>query len=108
METCATWPQGSVSSEFREPIKSNAPVLIFSGEADPITPPWHADKVAERLTNELHLVFAGMGHGNLANRCSSNLFKEFLESASIDGLDTSCVEGIKPPPFFVDFTGPRP
>ena len=108
METCAAWPKGSVSSEFREPIKSNAPVLIFSGEADPITPPWHADKVAEGLTNELHLVFAGMGHGNLANRCSSNLFKEFLESASIDGLDTSCVEGIVPPPFFVDFTGPRP
>jgi pimeloyl-ACP methyl ester carboxylesterase len=108
METCAAWPKGSVSSEFRKPIASDVPVLIFSGEADPITPPWHADKVAEGLTNELHLVFSGMGHGNLTNRCSSNLFKEFLESASVDGLDTTCVDGIEPPPFFVDFTGPRP
>ncbi len=108
METCAAWPKGSVSPEFREPISSNVPVLIFSGEADPITPPWHAEKVAEGLTNELHLVFSGMGHGNLANRCSSNLFRKFIENASVGGLDTTCVDGIEPPPFFVDFTGPRP
>ncbi|MFT3894572.1 MAG: alpha/beta fold hydrolase [Anaerolineales bacterium] len=108
MKTCAAFPKGSVSSEFRKPFASDKPVLIFSGEADPITPPWHAEKVAEEFTNELHLVFTGMGHGNLANRCSSNLFREFIESASVDGLDTTCVNGIEPPPFFVDFTGPRP
>ena len=108
MDTCTAWPKGSVSSEFREPITSNTPVLIFSGEADPITPPWHAEKVAEGLTNETHLVFSGMGHGNLANRCSTNVFRSFIEDASVEGLDTTCVDGIEPPPFFVDFTGPRP
>ena len=105
---CETWPQGVVSAEFREPIVSDVPVLILSGEADPITPPYHAEKVAESLTNELHLVFADMGHGNLASRCSVGLFKEFLENASIAGLDTACVENIQPPPFFVDFSGPQP
>lgn len=108
VETCAAWPKGTVSPEFRDPIASDVPVLIFSGDADPITPPAHAEEVSETLTNELHLVFAGMGHGNLANRCTTNLFKDFIESASIDGLDTSCVDGIEPPPFFVDFSGPRP
>src|SRR5690606_32651436 len=62
---CSEWEQGSVSTEFREPIISDVPVLILSGEADPITPPRHAERVAESLTNELHLVFSGMGHGNL-------------------------------------------
>jgi pimeloyl-ACP methyl ester carboxylesterase len=108
VETCSTWPKGTVSPEFREPIVSDVPVLILSGDVDPITPPIHADKVAEGLTNEIHLIFRGMGHGNLANRCTSNLFEDFIESASIQGLDTSCVEGIEPPPFFVDFSGPRP
>lgn len=105
---CAEWPKGKVSPEFREPVVSDVPVLILSGDADPITPPWHADIVAESLTNEIHLVFLGMGHGNLSSPCSTDLFKAFIESASIEGLDTVCVDGVQPPPFFVDFSGPRP
>ncbi|MBI5353606.1 MAG: alpha/beta fold hydrolase [Chloroflexi bacterium] len=105
---CADWPKGKVSPEFRAPVTSNVPVLILSGDADPITPPWHADKVAESLTNEIHLIFSGMGHGNFSSRCSTNIFKSFIENASIEGLDTSCVKDIQPPPFFIDFSGPRP
>jgi pimeloyl-ACP methyl ester carboxylesterase len=107
-EVCAKWPKGTVSAEFRAPLVSNVPALIFSGEADPITPPWHAEKIAISLSNELHLVFKGMGHGNLASRCTTNLLKSFLDSASTAGLQTSCVADIQPPPFFVDFYGPRP
>ena len=108
MEVCAEWPKGQVLSEFRQPISSDVPVLMLSGEADPITPPWHANKVAEGLTNEIHLIFPDMGHGNLASRCTINLFKDFIESASTVGLDTSCTKNIQAPPFFVDFSGPRP
>lgn len=107
-EVCAAWPKGQVSPDFRAPVVSDVPILIFSGEADPITPPWHAQEVAESLTNELHLVFKGMGHGNLNSRCTARLLKDFIDSASITGLDTACVETIAPPPFFVDFSGPRP
>ena len=105
---CAEWPKGQVSPEFRIPVKSDVPVLILSGEADPITPPWHAEKVAETLSNDLSLTFTGMGHGNLSSRCTTNLFKDFIKSASPEGLDTTCVANIQPPPFFIDFSGPRP
>jgi pimeloyl-ACP methyl ester carboxylesterase len=105
---CARWPKGSVSAAFRDPVSSNVPTLILSGEADPITPPWHADKVAAGFSNKLQLLFKGMGHGNLSSRCTTNLFKDFLDNASTTGLDTTCVTGIQPPPFFVDFSGPRP
>ena len=107
-EVCSEWQKGEVSSEFRQPVVSDVPVLIFSGSADPITPPYHGDRVAESLTNEIHLVFSNMGHGNLANTCGTQVFQTFIENASIAGLDTSCVENIQPPPFFVDFSGPRP
>lgn len=105
---CAAWPKGNVSPEFREPIKSNIPTLILSGDADPITPPWHAEKVAESLTNELSVTFSEMGHGNLANLCGVKLLKNFIDTTSVDKLDTTCVNGVKPSPFFVDFSGPRP
>ncbi|HEX5807192.1 MAG TPA: alpha/beta fold hydrolase [Anaerolineales bacterium] len=107
-EVCARWPKGEVSPAFREPVSSDIPVLIFSGRADPITPPRHVDTVAESLSNEKHLLFEGMAHGNLSSRCSVRIFRDFLERASTAGLDTSCVESIQPPPFFVDFSGPRP
>lgn len=105
---CAAWPKGQVSAEFRAPVQSDVPVLILSGEADPITPPWHAEAVAESLGNDLHLVFKNMGHGNLMSQCGVTLFKNFLESASLDGLDTACVSKVAPLPFFIDFSGPRP
>lgn len=105
---CLEWPRGEVSPEFRTPVESQLPVLIFSGSADPITPPRYAEEVAESLSNSTHLVFPRMGHGNLSGRCSLNIFNDFLTSASTEDLDTSCVAGIQPPPFFVDFSGPRP
>ena len=105
---CAEWRKGKVSPEFREPVRSEVPVLILSGEADPITPPHHAEEVAETLGNEIHLVFSGMGHGSLASRCTANIFRDFIENPVISELDTTCAEKIQPPPFFVDFSGPRP
>jgi pimeloyl-ACP methyl ester carboxylesterase len=108
LEVCAEWQKGTVTPEFREPISSDVPVLILSGEVDPITPPHHAEEVAESLSYEIHLVFAGMGHGNLASKCSVNILRDFIENPAIANLDTTCVKEIQPPPFFVDFSGPRP
>ncbi|MBM4427029.1 MAG: alpha/beta hydrolase [Chloroflexi bacterium] len=105
---CKSWQKGQVSPQFREPVVSDVPVLILSGEADPITPPHHAEKVAESLSNDLHLIFAGMGHGNMTSVCGSNIFTAFVESGTLSGLETDCVDKVSPPPFFVNFSGPRP
>jgi hypothetical protein len=81
---------------------------MLSGEADPITPPRHAEQLSGSLRNSLHLIFSGMGHGNATSNCTSRIIDRFIEEGSIDGLDTACVESVEPPPFFVDFSGPRP
>ncbi|MEJ5224707.1 MAG: alpha/beta hydrolase [Anaerolineales bacterium] len=108
LSVCADWPRGQVSADFRAPIRSDVPVLIFSGEADPITPPRHAERLLEGLPNSLHLVFDESGHGNIANRCSAGIVEAFVKSASIEGLDVACVPGVRPAPFFTNFNGPRP
>jgi len=107
-EVCAAWPQGAVSAEFRQPVSSDVPVLLLSGEADPITPPEYADEVARTLPNSLHLVAPGMGHGILLRGCVNRLANRFIANGSVEGLDASCVQDIEPPPFFVSPTGPRP
>ena len=43
------------------------PALLLSGTRDPVTPPSGAKAVASHLSNSLHLVVPGAGHGS-ANR----------------------------------------
>lgn len=108
LEVCAVWPQSEPPQVVHDPVSSDVPVLILSGGTDPITPPHHAEQLAGSLDNELHLIFDGMGHGNSSNQCAAKILDRFVESASINDLETDCVKTIEPPPFFVDFSGPQP
>lgn len=49
-------------ASFREPVISDVPVLLISGELDGRTPPANAEKVAIGLRNSAHLRIGGMGH----------------------------------------------
>jgi len=108
VEVCKAWPHVDPPTVVHEPVSSDVPVLMLSGEADPITPPWHAQQLATSLRNSLHLIFKNMGHGNSESNCASKILDKFFETASVQDLDTSCTKDIEPPPFFVDFSGPQP
>src|SRR5690606_14370622 len=105
---CELWPTGELPEGFKEPVISDVPTLLLSGEADPVTPPENAEQVAEGLPNSLSLVASGLGHNVVFRGCLPRLIEDFIEAGSVDGLDTACVERIQPAPFFLDFTGPTP
>jgi pimeloyl-ACP methyl ester carboxylesterase len=108
LDVCAAWPQREPPAVVHAPVSSDVPVLMLSGEADPITPPRHAERLAASLENDLHLIFEEMGHGNSSNQCAAKIIDQFVDQASFNGLETDCVQDVEPPPFFVDFTGPQP
>ena len=62
-EACAVWPRGELPPGYREPVRSEAPVLLLSGELDPVTPPRWGEHAARTLPNSRHLVVPGTGHG---------------------------------------------
>ncbi|MDD5371515.1 MAG: alpha/beta hydrolase, partial [Anaerolineaceae bacterium] len=66
-DACSVWPHAAPRASLPQPVSSNAPVLLLSGEDDPITPPANAQQVANNLPNSLALVAPGMGH-NVINR----------------------------------------
>lgn len=107
-EVCTAWPTGELSAEFGTPVVSDVPVLLLSGEADPVTPPQYAARVAETLPNSLHVIGPGMGHGLIGRGCIDALVADFIAAGSVAGLDASCAENLIPPPFFVSHTGPTP
>ena len=103
---CGVWPRGQVPAGFHEPVISDKPVLLLSGELDPVTPPEYAEQVAEHLSNSLHLVAPGQGHSVTVRGCLGEVVAEFIDKAGFEGLDASCIEQLQATPYFTSLTGP--
>jgi len=128
---CAVWPHKPVSPDFKKPVESDVPALLLSGEFDPVTPPSAADRAQgaeggapsaseagapsrassgtrRHLTRSMHIVVPGQGHGVLPRGCVPDIATRFVEEASVERLDTSCVRTVRPFPLFLDPLGPLP
>jgi pimeloyl-ACP methyl ester carboxylesterase len=102
---CSVWPHNNAQQQLLEPVQSDKPVFLISGDSDPVTPPSNAALAARSLPNSLQVTVSGMGHNNLFRGCLPSLAAAFIEQAS-PKLDTACVKSIQPMPFFTTFTGP--
>jgi len=101
LEACELWPTRELPASYFEPVAEDKPVLIFSGEVDPVTPPAWGDLVDASLPDSLHLVLQGFGHGTLFTQCTVGIMTNFIESGSLAGLDTGCTAQFRRRPFFV-------
>ena len=108
LDICATWPRADVAADLREPLQSDIPALLLSGGSDPVTPPDYAEQVAATLPNSRQLVIPGFGHGMIAYGCMPRLVAQFIRDGGAEAIETSCLEELQPPPFFVSFAGPQP
>ena len=99
IRACAEWPRATVPANFLDPIKSDAPVLLVSGELDPVTPPWLAEGVVRNLSHSRHIIIHNGTHNSY--ECVENLVADFVDKGSADGLDTSCIDKIRRPPFTI-------
>lgn len=97
---CAHWPTGEVPADIHEPVSADIPVLLISGELDPITPPRQAEAAMRHLANARHIVLADGAHGfgGLKNiDCLFGIVQDFLDQADPDRIDTACVETMTAP-----------
>lgn len=105
---CSVWPKGEIDADFHAPLQSNVPVLILSGENDPVTPASYGDQAVKGFARGRHLVFPGQGHGQLMSACGASLIRRFVESGSALDLAADCLARVAPAPFFIDANGPTP
>jgi pimeloyl-ACP methyl ester carboxylesterase len=105
---CELWPRGPVDADFAAPLASPVPVLLLSGDNDPITPARYGEQILPGLPNAKHLVLSGQGHGQIATGCVPRLAAEFITSASAADIDTSCVNLVGPAPFMLSRTASEP
>lgn len=107
-KVCSWWPADPVGPGFHQPFDTDVPVLILSGELDPVTPPQYGEEAEAQFSNSLHIIAEGRGHITMTNSCIGSIATEFIAEAGVADLDTGCTERIGPEPFFVDLLGPTP
>jgi pimeloyl-ACP methyl ester carboxylesterase len=106
---CGSWPVGAIDANFKLPVVSDAPVLLLSGEYDPITPPAYAERVqADGLANSAHVIGSRQGHGVVGVGCVPRILRSFLDSPVPAEVDASCLDREPPTPFFLSLLGPAP
>jgi pimeloyl-ACP methyl ester carboxylesterase len=105
---CDVWPHGTRPADFHAPLKSDKPILILSGEFDPVTPPRYGEEILAGLSNGRQLIFKGQGHSLLGRGCMPQLLGKFIDKPDPKALDASCLDKLGPTPAFIDFNGASP
>lgn len=105
---CEFWPKGVVEPSYYEPVRSDTPTLVLSGDLDPVTPPSWGLAVTRHLTRARHYTMPATGHGVMATACGNRLIAQFIEQGSAEGLDDQCIASVRRPGFFLTPAGPEP
>ncbi|MCL1561196.1 alpha/beta hydrolase [Xanthomonas nasturtii] len=105
---CKVWPSKPAPAAASAPFRSTLPVLLLSGQLDPVTPPRYAERVLQGLPNGRHVIAPGQGHGVFRLGCMPKVLSQFLQTADAKALDTSCVASLNTVPAFTSFNGWEP
>lgn len=99
---CRVWPPAVPDPALLTPVKSDVPVLFLAGGRDATTPPKWADRIAAGLPRSRVVLIEQVAHlpiglSNIV--CLDRIAAAFFAKGSADGLNTSCIATMKPPPF---------
>lgn len=94
LDVCTAWPKARYPKGFFIPRKSYIPVMIVSGELDPVTPPQWGKVVRRQFHNSIQIVIHNGHHIGQQQGCLRDIGRKFLETGSVRNLDTRCLSKI--------------
>jgi len=98
--TCRAWHPNVPPAHENQPIVSDVPALLLSGNYDPITPPAWAELAAETLAQGQTLMMPAVGHGVIrSSACVTRLAASYLD-APTQSLTETCADD-KPLSFYI-------
>jgi hypothetical protein len=96
---CETWQSSQEDAGENQPVSSDLPVLVMSGEFDPITPPAYGEWAAATLSNAYVYEYPGLGHGSSSDEgCSQDMVLAFWDDPST-APDSTCIADMMLPKF---------
>ena len=105
---CTAWPRGAKPADFNTALSGELPVLVLTGEFDPVTPPAYGEQIVKTLPNARWLDLKGQGHNVIGAGCMPKLFAQFIEKADAKALDATCLDSLAHVPPFTSFNGWEP
>ncbi len=105
-QLCADWPRAEVDPSFYEPVELSIPTLLLSGGLDPVTPPRLGELARQGLSNAVHGIAPGAGHGVVSLDCAPRLMRTLIEQGTVEGLEVQCLDDVGRPAFFSSKLGP--
>jgi pimeloyl-ACP methyl ester carboxylesterase len=94
--TCEATDVSPVDASFFEPVTSDIPALILTGDMDPLTPTSWAQKASETLANGQLVSFRGMAHDIFGTSiCAQAITANFLD-APLEKVDDTCARSYRP------------
>jgi pimeloyl-ACP methyl ester carboxylesterase len=105
---CSVWPQGPMDADLLTPLATDKPVLLLSGDADPVTPPRYAELAAVDLEKAWLLTGTNQGHGLGAVGCMPRIVASFIAAMALEDGVADCLGDAFAMPFFLDYSGPTP
>ncbi|MGE3928845.1 MAG: alpha/beta fold hydrolase [Hyphomonadaceae bacterium] len=103
MAACEGLPRATLAPDFYDPYTSDVPLLVITGDLDPVTPPHWGDVAREGFANS-RLILTPGGHGE-GGACIDPITAGFIRTADLSSLDTTCVDTLTLPPFVLDAAG---
>ena len=95
MEICNIFRPEHPETSFYEPIESNMPILVMSGEFDPGTPPSFSHATVKKLSNATLVIVPNAAHAAMHyNECTVLLVEKFLENPH-KPIDIKCINEIE-------------
>jgi pimeloyl-ACP methyl ester carboxylesterase len=87
---CKDWKVELLPREVLEPVKSDVPTLLLSGDFDPITPPNFAKQIAPDLSRVQLVTFPRGAHGQAFDSpCANSIIESFLNNPTVP-VNSSC------------------
>ncbi|GGB57590.1 alpha/beta hydrolase [Shewanella inventionis] len=92
VKTCEAWPIPAEDDSFGQPIDSDIPTLLLSGELDPATPPNWGAMAQEKLTKSKHLIAPYATHGVAYQSCGNDLIAQLVDQGSLKDINGECLQ----------------
>jgi pimeloyl-ACP methyl ester carboxylesterase len=94
LDVCAAWQVAALPSTVDDPVVSDIPTLLLSGQFDPITPPAYAEAAAANLSQSYTYIYPGGSHGVLrSDACVDAIVQDFLANPQ-QPPDGSCLADV--------------
>lgn len=101
LEACPIWRTAASPAIEHEPIHSDIPTLILTGEFDPSTPPRYGEQIAATLSHGQSVELPDTSHFIVdAGGCGMQLAGAFFDDPTAP-VDTACMADIPPIEFML-------